>query len=166
MLNAGQSIAEVNSADILVVPGGDVSGPIQNPDVLQWIRRIHATTKWTTSVCTGALILGAAGLLKGMRATTHWNTLEGLKDFGAQPVTERFVRNGKIITSAGVSAGIDMALGLVGLLRGEETAKMVQLVIEYGPHPPFDSGSTRKTSAETIEQARERISEIYAQARG
>lgn len=162
MLNAEYGIADIRSADILVIPGGDASGPINDPEVLQWIRAVNETTKWTASSCTGALVLGAAGLLKGVRATTHWNTMEALPHFGAVPVNRRFVRDGKIITSAGVSAGIDMALELVALTHGEQMAKMVQLVIEYDPQPPFESGSRGKATAETIQQARERIAAIYA----
>lgn len=162
MLNAEYSIGDISSADILVIPGGDASVPINDPEVLQWIRAMNDTTKWTTSSCTGALVLGAAGLLKGVRATTHWSTMEALPHFGAVPVNRRFVRDGKFLTSAGVSAGIDMALELVALTHGEQTAKMVQLVIEYDPQPPFESGSRSKATSETIRQARERIAAIYA----
>jgi putative intracellular protease/amidase len=144
MLNAEHGIGDITSADILLVPGGDASGPIQDQDVLDWIRRIDRTTKWTTSVCVGSLILGAAGLLKGVPATSHWNTLQDLRYFGAQSVEQRFIRHGKIMTAAGVSAGIDMALQLVAIEYGEDVAKSVQLLIEYDPHPPLDSGSTAK----------------------
>ena len=165
MLNAEFGIADVTSADILLVPGGDASGPIQDQDVLNWIRRIDQTTKWTTSVCVGSLILGAAGLLKGVPATSHWNTLQDLRSFGAQPVEQRFVRHGKIMTAAGVSAGIDMALQLVAIEYGEDVAKSVQLLIEYDPHPPLDSGSTAKASMATIDRARQMLRDIYAQPR-
>ena len=162
MLNAEHGIADVSAADILIVPGGDASGPLQDPDVLEWIRRMHERTKWTTSVCVGSLILGAAGLLKGIPATTHWNTMDGLKHFGAQAMNERFVRHGKIMTSAGVSAGIDMALALVGLEYGEDMAHAIQLMIEYDPRPPFGSGSTDKASAQTIARARQMLRDMYA----
>ena len=162
MLNAEHGIADVTSADILLVPGGDASGPIQDRDVLDWIRQIDRTTKWTTSVCVGSLILGAAGLLKGVPATSHWNTLQDLRQFGAQPVEQRFVRHGKIMTAAGVSAGIDMALQLVAIEYGEDVAKSVQLLIEYDPHPPLDSGSTAKASSATIDRARQMLRDIYA----
>jgi transcriptional regulator GlxA family with amidase domain len=119
MLNAEYGIDQVTKADILVMPGGDVSGPIKDPAVLQSIRQIDQTTTWTTSVCVGALILGAAGLLKGIPATTHWNFLDALKDFGADPVEKRFVRHGKVVTAAGVSAGIDMALEVVARTRND-----------------------------------------------
>jgi transcriptional regulator GlxA family with amidase domain len=165
MLNAEYGIADVTSADILLVPGGDASGPIQDPAVLDWIRRIDRTTKWTTSVCVGSLILGAAGLLKGMRATSHWNTLQGLQHFGAEPMERRFVREEKIMTAAGVSAGIDMALNLVAVEYGDEVGKAVQLMIEYDPHPPLDSGSTEKASTATIERARQMLRDMYAQPR-
>lgn len=165
MLNAEYGISDVTSADILLIPGGDASRPIQDQEVLEWIRRIDQATKWTTSVCVGSLILGAAGLLKGVRATSHWNTLQDLKHFGAEPVESRFVREGKIMTAAGVSAGIDMALNLVALEYGEDVAKSVQLLIEYDPHPPLDSGSTTKASAATIDRARQMLRDMYVQPR-
>ena len=162
MLNAEHGIGDVTSADILLVPGGDASGPIQDQEVLEWIRQIDRTTKWTTSVCVGSLILGAAALPKGMPATSHWNTLQDLRHFGAQPVEQRFVRHGKIMTAAGVSAGIDMALQLVAIEYGEDVAKSVQLLIEYDPHPPLDSGSMAKASPATIERSRQMLTEMYA----
>jgi transcriptional regulator GlxA family with amidase domain len=162
MLNAEYGIADVTAADILLVPGGDASGPIQDPEVLDWIRRVDRTTRWTTSVCVGSLILGAAGLLAGVPATSHWSVLPALRDFGAQPVKERFVRHGKIITAAGVSAGLDMSLSLVAIEFGEEVARAVQLVIEYDPQPPLDGGSTAKASTATIERARAMLRAMYA----
>jgi transcriptional regulator GlxA family with amidase domain len=162
MLNAEYGIADIDTADILVVPGGDASTQINDQDVLQWIRRLHATTKWTTSVCVGSLILGAAGLLKGLQATSYWNTLEALKLFGAEPVSKRFVQQGKIITAAGVSAGIDMALALVALEWGEEVAQRIQLIIEYDPQPPFNTGSPSKATPAMIENARQFLGELYA----
>jgi hypothetical protein len=152
MLNAEYGIADVASAD------GDASGPIQDHEVLDWIRRIDRTTKWMTSVCVGSLILGAAGLLKGAPATSNWNTLQDLRYFGALPTEQRFVRYGKIMTAAGVSAGIDMALQLVTIEYGEDVAKSVQLLIEYDPHPPLDSGSTAK-ALPTLSMARDRCFE-------
>lgn len=135
-------IAHVASADVLVVPGtGNVQPQLSDARTLDWVRAIDATTRWTTSVCTGALILGAAGLLKGKRATTHWAALPALAKFGATPANERVVRDGKVITAAGVSAGIDMALTLAAELTDETTARGLQLGIEYDPQPPFDSGN-------------------------
>jgi transcriptional regulator GlxA family with amidase domain len=165
MLHTEHGISDITAADILLVPGGDASGPIQDQEVLDWIRRIDRTTKWTTSVCVGSLILGAAGLLKGVPATSHWNTLQDLRYFGAQPVEQRFVRHGKIMTAAGVSAGIDMALQLVAIEYGEDVAESVQLLIEYDPHPPLDSGSTAKASTATIHRARQMLREMYAPPR-
>ena len=115
-------------------------------------------------MCVGSLILGGAGLLKGVPATSHWNTLQDLHHFGAQPIEQRFVRHGKIMTAAGVSAGIDMALQLVATEYGEEVAKSVQLLIEYDPHPPLDSGSTAKASPATIDRARQLLRNMYAYA--
>jgi transcriptional regulator GlxA family with amidase domain len=162
MLNAEYGIADIDTADILIVPGGNAAGPIRDEQVLQWIRDLHQKTKWTTSVCVGSLILGAAGLLKGLQATSHWNSMEDLKYFGAQPVNQRYMRQGKIITAAGVSAGIDMALSLVALEQGEEMAKAIQLMIEYDPQPPFDSGSRSKASPAVIENARKMLIDLYS----
>jgi transcriptional regulator GlxA family with amidase domain len=162
MLNASYGIADIDAADILVIPGGNVAVPIQDQEVLQWVNRLHQKTRWTTSVCVGSLILGAAGLLKGLQATSHWNVLDNLKFFGAEPRHERFVRQGKIITAAGVSAGIDMALSLVALEQGEDMAKTIQLLIEYDPHPPFQSGSPDKSSPANIDRARKILTEIYS----
>ena len=165
MLNAEYAIKDVDAADILVVPGGDPTAQITDKEVLGWIVRLHEKTKWTTSVCTGSLILGAAGLLKGLQATTYWNNIDYLKMFGAEPVNKRFVRQGKIVTAAGVSAGIDMALSLVALERGEELAQAIQLLIEYDPQPPFNTGSRSKASPAIIERARKILSAVYSQAR-
>ena len=162
MLNAEYGIGDIKDADILVVPGGDATGQVGDKEVLEWIRTLHEKTKWTTSVCTGSLILGAAGLLKGLEATTYWSAIDNLKMFGATPVRKRFVRQGKVITAAGVSAGIDMALQLVALERGEEVAQTIQLLIEYDPQPPFNTGSSSKASPAMIEKAKKILSEIYA----
>jgi transcriptional regulator GlxA family with amidase domain len=149
-LHADASIDEVTSADILVVPGGPGDAAVrENERVLEWIRAIHETTTWTTSVCTGALILAAAGLLEGRPATTHWMTTETLKQYGAIPTVGRFVRSDDIITAAGVSAGIDMALELLRLIYGDEMSQIIQLGIEYDPSPPFQSGSP-ETAPESI----------------
>jgi transcriptional regulator GlxA family with amidase domain len=141
---ADKRLEEVPRADIIVVPGSpDPSKVMGDERVLSWLRALDATSKWTTSVCTGALILGAAGLLKGKRATTHWSATEQLKNFGATPVEERVVFDGKVVAAAGVSAGIDMALSLVAREFGELTAQCIQLGIEYDPAPPFQTGSLR-----------------------
>lgn len=137
---ATHSLEEIENADILMIPGSTTAffDVIKDVDILQHIQRIHATTNWTISVCTGAIILGAAGLLKKKAATTHWAVLNMLSNFGAYPVTERYIHQGKIITAAGVSAGIDMALYLTGLIEGEAYANMVQMVTEYYPKPPVN----------------------------
>jgi transcriptional regulator GlxA family with amidase domain len=151
-LSADYSLEEVSEADIVLVPGGEGNRPLLSDDaVLSWLRRIDAGSKWTTSVCTGSLVLGAAGLLDGKRATSHWLYLEQLSQFGADPVGGRFVEDGKVITAAGVSAGIDMALHLVGQEAGPEVAQAVQLGIEYDPQPPFDAGSPGKAPAPIVE---------------
>src|SRR5436309_2404072 len=138
---------EVTSADVLVVPGGiGTRALITDEPTLEWIRAIDAGSAWTTSVCTGSLLLGAAGLLRGKKATTHWAALDMLEQFGAIPTSERVVEQGKIITAAGVSSGIDMALRLAAHIAGDDVAQAIQLGIEYDPQPPFDSGSLAKAS--------------------
>lgn len=152
---AESAISDIQSADILVIPGGRGDREVRhNENILAWIRNIHATTQWTLSVCTGSLILGAAGLLDGLRATTHWAQLDVLREYGAEPTAERFVEQGKIITAAGVSAGIDMALHVARLAAGEQFAQAVQLGIEYDPQPPFDAGSPAKAPAQIVELVR------------
>jgi transcriptional regulator GlxA family with amidase domain len=151
-LSADHSLDEVSGADIVLVPGGKGNRPLlEDEAVLSWLREMDAGSKWTTSVCTGALVLGAAGLLEGKRATTYWPFLEQLREYGADPVGGRFVEDGKTITAAGVSAGIDMAFHLVGQEAGPEVAQAVQLGIEYDPQPPFDSGSPDKASGPIVE---------------
>jgi len=151
-LSADFGIDEVSAADIVLVPGGEGNRPLlQDEAVLSWLRRIDAGSKWTTSVCTGSLVLGAAGMLEGKRATSHWAFLEQLRGFGADPVGGRYVQDGKVVTAAGVSAGIDMALYLVGQEVGPEVAQAVQLGIEYDPQPPFDAGSPDKAPEAIVE---------------
>jgi len=143
-INADRSVSEITSADVIVVPGGFGEQQVRSkPAMLEWVRTIHATTSWTTSVCTGALILGAAGLLKGLAATTHWAALHQLANFGASPSSARVVEQGKIITAAGVSSGIDMALRLAGKIAGDTMAHAIQVGIEYDPQPPFDGSHHR-----------------------
>ena len=166
-LNAEFSIRDINAAGILVLPGGlTTPAQLQDKELLAWVRQIHEKSKWTTSVCTGSLILAAAGLLKGLEATTHWLAMDALKMFGAKPTHQRVVQQGKIMTAAGVSAGIDMALKLVALEAGEETAKGIQLTIEYDPQPPFNSGSIEKASPATVEKAKAFLAESTRKAAG
>ncbi len=151
-LSADRSLEEAGEPDIVLVPGGAGNRALLSDEpVLSWLREVDRTTKWTTSVCTGSLVLGAAGLLDGKRATGHWLYLEPLRAYGADPVGGRFVEDGKTITAAGVSAGIDMALHLVGREVGPEVAQAIQLAIEYDPQPPFDSGSPAKAPPEIVE---------------
>jgi transcriptional regulator GlxA family with amidase domain len=137
---------------VVLVPGGpgEVAARAGGP-ALEWLRAVHETTSWTTSVCTGSLILAAAGLLDGKRATTHWLALQQLGRLGAIPVAQRVVFDGKIVTAAGVSAGIDMALALTAKLAGEPVAQAIQLGLEYDPQPPFDAGSPGKAPAAIVE---------------
>jgi transcriptional regulator GlxA family with amidase domain len=151
-ITADRSLDEATDADIVLVPGGKGNRALlEDEQVLSWLREVDRQTKWTTSVCTGSLVLGAAGLLEGRRATGHWLYLEPLRAYGADPVGGRFVEDGKTITAAGVSAGIDMALHLVGQEVGPEVAQAVQLGIEYDPQPPFDAGSPAKAPKEIVE---------------
>ncbi|WP_432140620.1 DJ-1/PfpI family protein [Streptomyces sp. bgisy084] len=148
-LVADATLDEVTAPDLLVVPGGPgqlahmTDGPLH-----EWIRAVDAHTTWTTSVCTGSLILGAAGLLRGRRATSHWLALDQLPGFGAEPTGERVVFDGKYVTAAGVSSGIDMGLALAGRIAGDTAAQTIQLGIEYDPQPPYDAGSPDKAPAE------------------
>jgi putative intracellular protease/amidase len=141
-LLAERALAEIPRPEILLIPGGpgEVAARAGGP-VLEWLREAAATTTWTTSVCTGSLVLAAAGLLERRRATSHWLAMEQLERLGAVPVRERVVFDGNIVTAAGVSAGIDMALALAERIAGREVAEAIQLGIEYDPQPPFDAGS-------------------------
>ncbi|MEV4284970.1 DJ-1/PfpI family protein [Nonomuraea bangladeshensis] len=153
-LAATASYDDVPDPDVIVVPGGPGTfDALADEALLGWIRRAHGRTSWTTSVCSGSLLLGAAGLLDGLRATTHWAALELLREYGAEPASERTVVQGKVVTAAGVSAGIDMALTLLARATDEETAQTVQLAIEYDPRPPFDAGSPRTAPAGLADRA-------------
>ena len=157
-LTAEYSLTDVSHADVLVIPGGGSASTLRDyPEVLAWVRSILETTQWTTSVCTGSLILGAAGLLSGLRATSHWAVMDRLRAWGAEPVSERIVESGKIITAAGVSAGIDMALTLAAKISGPQVAQALQLGIEYDPEPPFDVGSPEKADPKIRESLRARM---------
>jgi transcriptional regulator GlxA family with amidase domain len=148
-----RTLDEATETDLVLVPGGIGSDELlENEAVLSWLREIDTTTKWTTSVCTGALVLGAAGLLQGKRATSNWLALDDLPQYGAEVVGGgRWVEDGKTITAAGVTAGIDMALHLVDREAGPEVAQAVQLGIEYDPDPPYDTGSPEKASDAIVE---------------
>jgi len=160
-LMADVALEAVPRPDILLVPGGPGEAAVRrDPAVLDWVRSAHATSRWTTSVCTGSLILGAAGILRGLRATGYWYWLEALREFGAEPTSERVVRQGKVITAAGVSSGIDMALGLVQLEWGDDLARAIQLSIEYDPQPPLDAGSPAKAPPHVVEIVRGAIARV------
>jgi transcriptional regulator GlxA family with amidase domain len=165
-LIADRTLEEVESADIVLVPGGLGNRPLLGDgEVLDWLRAIDATTRWTTSVCTGSMVLGAAGLLEGKRATGNWLYLDALREYGADPVGGRFVEDGKVVTAAGVTAGIDMALHLVATDVSPEVAQAVQLGIEYDPDPPFDSGSPEKAPPEIVELVRSLAGDALSDAR-
>jgi transcriptional regulator GlxA family with amidase domain len=150
-LVATKSFAEVTRPDIVVVPGGPGrADQLENGPLLDWLRAVDPTTTWTTSVCTGSLALAAAGLLEGRRATTHWLSLDVLAGLGVEPTGERVVFDGKYVTAAGVSSGIDMGLTLVDRIAGQWAAQSVQLMIEYDPQPPYDAGSPDKAPADLV----------------
>jgi transcriptional regulator GlxA family with amidase domain len=152
---ADASIDEVTSPDIVVIPGGFGNRLLLEHEPLhEWIRSVHETSTWTTSVCTGSLLLAAAGLLDGVPATTHWLARDLLAELGAEVVPDRVVEHGKIVTAAGVSSGIDMALTLVQRINGDDVAKAVQLGIEYDPEPPLDAGSPEKAPDSIVELVR------------
>ncbi len=153
-LQADLSCDEVTRADILVVPGGNAPAQMRNPDTLAWLRRMYPTTRWTLSVCTGALILAAAGILTGGEAATHWSAHKTLRQLGITPSQARVVRRGNILTAAGVSAGIDAALTLAALECDQETAELMQLFIEYAPQPPFTAGTPETASPEVVARAK------------
>lgn len=159
-LHADYSFSDITSADILIVPGcspPNFKNPMNDETTLNWIRNIHQTTKWTTSVCNGSLILSAAGLLKGMKATSHWGSFDILQSLGTIPTDERVVRQNKMVTAAGVSSGIDMALQLVAWEFGDDLSMGVQLILEYDPQPPFDTGSVQKAPQPLVEDIKKML---------
>jgi putative intracellular protease/amidase len=154
-LVVGATLNELPHPDIVLVPGGPGQAELMDDGpVHEWLRSADATSTWTTSVCTGSLILAAAGLLAGKRATSNWQAIEDLRALGADAVSERVVFDGKLATSAGVTAGIDMALSLAARIAGEQVAQAIQLGLEYDPHPPFDAGSPEKAPSEIVEAVR------------
>jgi transcriptional regulator GlxA family with amidase domain len=155
-LHATAAYDEVERPDIILVPGSPAPA-IDDEALLGWIAAAHEHTRWTTSVCSGSFLLGMAGLLKGKRATTHWGWLQQLAGFDAVPVSERVVWDGDIVTAAGVSAGIDMALALLGRAVDDRTAQAVQLAIEYDPEPPYTTGSPANAPAGLPELAKSLI---------
>ena len=156
-LIADEALSAVPHPEIIMVPGGFGTRKLMTPNpLLDWIRTAHETSQWTTSVCTGSLLLGAAGLLKGLEATTHWAAMDDLAALGATPTLKRVVFQGKIVTAAGVSSGIDMALALAAKIAGDEYAQTIQLGIEYDPEPPFSAGSPKKAPAHIVEALRAR----------
>ena len=159
-LEIEHTFADVPRPDVLVVPGGFItrSLAVEGNPVVEWIRAAHPHTTWTASVCTGALLLAAAGVLDGKPATTHWSAYADLERLGAHPTEQRVVRSGKVITGAGVSAGIDMALTLAAEIASPLVAQAIQLGIEYDPHPPFDTGAPSKAPDEVMEQLIRQVS--------
>src|SRR5690242_20067475 len=157
VLSAAAGLADVPHPDVVVVPGGPGQNDQMRDGLLhEWLRAADQTSTWTTSVCTGSLILAGAGLLAGRRATTHWLAMDELGSLGVKPVSDRVVSDGKYVTAAGVSSGIDMALTLAGRLAGDDTAQAIQLMIEYDPRPPYDAGSAGRAPAEIVARLRAR----------
>jgi transcriptional regulator GlxA family with amidase domain len=166
-LVADYARADITAADVLVVPGGFATRNLEHDEgLLEWIRAIDVTSTWTTSVCTGSMLLAAAGLLEEKRATTHWASLERLREFGAVPTTQRVVEQGKYVTAAGVSAGLDMALTLAARIAGPDIAQAIQLSIEYDPQPPFDSGSVAKAPTPILEMVTAALAKRQAEVGG
>jgi transcriptional regulator GlxA family with amidase domain len=160
-LVADRALDELRDPEVVVVPGGyGTRALMQDETMLSWLRRAHASSQWTTSVCTGSLLLAAAGILDGLEATTHWLALDALERYGATPVSRRVVEQGKVITAAGVSSGIDMALTLVARIGGATLAQAIQLGIEYDPQPPFHSGSLATATPEVIALVRENAAQM------
>jgi len=160
-LVASTSLDQVTAPDVVVI-GGTLSTKEPDQAVVQWLRRVHPATTWTTSVCTGAIYLAAAGILQGRDATTHWAWAGELERRGARYTEQRVVETGKVITAVGVSAGIDMALTLLARLHGPQIAQGLQLAIEYDPQPPFDTGSPSKAPAEIVEFVRSQLTTLAA----
>jgi transcriptional regulator GlxA family with amidase domain len=154
-LMADGALDELPNPEVIMVPGGYGTRPLMEDEaMLGWLRRAHESSTWTTSVCTGSLLLAAAGILDGLEATTHWMAMDILAQYGATPVSRRVVQQGKVITAAGVSSGIDMALTLAAQIAGDDVAQAIQLGIEYDPQPPFDAGSVDKAPARVVEMVR------------
>jgi putative intracellular protease/amidase len=165
-LVAEEPLSAVPHPEIIMVPGGFGTRSLMTPNpLLDWLQKAHATSQWTTSVCTGSLLLGAAGILKGLEATTHWAALDTLAELGAKPTLKRVVEQGKIITAAGVSSGIDMALVLAARIAGDEFAQTIQLGIEYDPQPPFRAGSPQTAPPHIVAALRERTRARLAETR-
>lgn len=162
-LMADHGLADVPRPDIIVVPGGPGTRDLVDDEaVLEWVMAVHRNSRWTASVCTGALVLGAAGILQGRKATTHWAALDQLSAHGARATSMRIVQEGRIITAAGVSAGIDLGLRLAQLVAGEDIARAIQLIIEYESPSPSDVGSAAAAAPETVALARELLQSGFA----
>lgn len=155
------TFADVPAADILCVPGGTgVADVIADDEAMAWVAGVGASARWVTSVCTGSLVLGAAGLLRGYQAATHWAWLDQLSLFGAEPVAARTVVDRNRVTGGGVTAGIDFALTLTAAIRGDDHARLVQLSLEYDPQPPFDAGSPERAGPALVETYRRRADRL------
>ncbi|WP_439879621.1 DJ-1/PfpI family protein [Pontibacter sp. MBLB2868] len=164
-LQANYSIDEVDSADLLLIPGSGITfvREMRNKKLLHWIKKIDRTSRWTTSVCSGSVILAAAGLLQHVKATSHWKTVHLLEEYGAVPMRRRIVAEGKYLTAAGVSAGIDLGLYIAGQVFGEEEARAIQLLIEYDPAPPYHGGNFLEADKRTISLAEQKMKAYAAQ---
>jgi cyclohexyl-isocyanide hydratase len=166
MILPSMTYAQCPQLDVVMVPGGPGQQNLMEDEVvLNFLRDQARGAKYVTSVCTGSLVLGAAGLLKGKRATCHWAAIDHLKSLGAIPVSERVVVDGNLVTGAGVASGLDFGLTLAAVLESEEVAREIQLQIEYDPAPPFTSGSPRTAAPETVARLRSRLAALNEQRR-
>src|SRR5689334_11156302 len=167
VVSASAGLPDVPRPDVTVVPRGPGQrAPMQDGPEHEWLRTAEQAPPWTTSVCTGSLVLAAAALLAGRRATTHWLAMDELGQLGATPVTDRVVFDGKYVTAAGVSSGIDMGLTLAGRIAGDQVAQAIQLMIEYDPQPPYDAGSPDRAPAEITGRLRDRSRFLMTDRRG
>lgn len=168
-LGITHSFEETPAPHLVLVPGSEAQTAVAAADtrLTEWLKSVHQTSRYTTSVCSGAIILAASGVLSGQSATTHWAGLDSLRRFGVTPrPNERIVRAGKIWTAAGVSAGLDLALALIEDIAGQETAERIQLLVEYDPQPPFESGHMDKATAEVANAARKEMAQASRSFRG
>jgi transcriptional regulator GlxA family with amidase domain len=167
-LVAAASLSETPSPAVILIPGGmgGTFAAARDPEILEWVRTAHRASRWTTSVCSGALILGSAGLLAGRRAATHWLVANRLSRYGATYVPERVVEEGRVVTAQGVSAGIDMGLRLASRIADRPTAEAIQLALEYDPQPPFDTGSLAKAGPQIRRRATSMLGRQFLKEKG
>lgn len=164
LLHPNAMLNDYQPLDVLCIPGGTgINALLLDNEVVHWVEQEVAKAQWITSVCTGALLLGVAGLLEGRRATTHWRYHNLLSIFNATPVQERVVQDGNLITGGGVTAGIDFALAVVAALRGQPVAEAIQLALEYAPSPPFQAGQPKQAPTAVLRAVESRTQALYGE---